>query len=154
MENNDRKKRLEFLLERQKQKQDKLNSINHYRVLFDECIEALGSGVTIFSNEKSNELQNSFQNQVPFSRFGLIDWNKIENHHLISNLSEVADLLNQEYVEVYWRYSDFPVIKAKFQNVINVFDELIAVESDIFLYIPMKYVIEVYHEGEITIGYL
>ncbi|WP_160723736.1 hypothetical protein [Bacillus sp. USDA818B3_A] len=48
MENNDRKKRLEFLLERQKQKQDNLKSINHYRVLFDECIEALGSGVTIF----------------------------------------------------------------------------------------------------------
>ncbi|NHM33634.1 hypothetical protein [Neobacillus terrae] len=153
MENNDRKKRLEILLERQKRKQEKINSIN-YGILFDECIEVMGSDVTIFSNEKSNELYESFQEQVPFTPFNGIDWYKIEKHHLISDLSEVADLLNQENVEEYWGYGNFPVIKANLKTIINAFDDLIAVSSDTYLYIPMKYVIEVYHEGEITIGYL
>ncbi|TWD87890.1 hypothetical protein FB550_13415 [Neobacillus bataviensis] len=155
MKNNNRKKRLEILLERQKRKQDKINS-NNYGVLFNEYIEALGNEVTIFSNEKSNELYESFENQVPFTTFSRIDWNKIENHHLISDLSEVADLLKNEYVEVYWSSENFPVTKTKFQKVINAFDDLIAISSVsvTYLYIPMKYVIEVYHEGDITIGYL
>ncbi|MEH7178262.1 CDI toxin immunity protein [Neobacillus vireti] len=125
-----------------------------FGLLFGECIEALGNEVTIFSNEKSNELYDSFQNQVPFTPFTRVDWSKINHHHLISDLSEVASLLNQEFVEVYWSYGNYPVIKTNFQNVINAFDDLITVSSDTYLYVPMKYVIEVYHDGEKTIGYL
>ena len=51
-------------------------------------------------------------------------------------------------------YGNYPDIKTRFEKVTHAFDDLTAVSSDTYLYIPMKYVIEIYHEGEITIGHL
>ncbi|TXC92746.1 hypothetical protein FS935_00635 [Metabacillus litoralis] len=149
MENNERKKRLELLLERQK-----VNQKPEYGPLFEECIEALGDEVIVYSDSKSKEFYDLFQQQIPFTKWSRIDWSKINKYKTIHNLKEVTDILYQENIEVYWSYGNSPVLKTKFVNIIGAFEELVAVSSDTFLYVPKKYVIEVYHEGEITLGYL
>nr|WP_156290172.1 hypothetical protein [Oceanobacillus salinisoli] len=46
------------------------------------------------------------------------------------------------------------MLKTEFDNILRALHDLTAVSSDTFLYVPHKYVIEIYHEGEITLGYL
>ncbi len=149
MERNESKKRLELLLERQK-----VNQKLVYAALFDECIEALGDDVTVYSDAKSKELYALFIQQIPFTQWSRIDWSKINKYKAIHDLKEVSDLFYQEDIEVYWSYGNFPVLKTKLDNIIGAFEDLVAVSPDTFLYVPKKYVIEVYHEGEITLGFL
>lgn len=59
----DRKWRLEQLLYKQKLKQ-----IIDYGILFDECVGALGEGLTILSKEKSKETYDFSKNPIHFPR--------------------------------------------------------------------------------------
>lgn len=149
MESNERKKRLKLLQERRK-----VTPKPKYGVLFEECVEALGENVTVYSNAKGKELYDLFQQLIPFTQWSRIDWSKINKYKAIHDLKEVSDLFYQEDVEVYWGYGNFPVLKTKFDNIMEAFEDLVAVSPDTFLYVPQKYVIEVYHEGEITLGFL
>ncbi|NMD72836.1 hypothetical protein HHO41_21680 [Bacillus sp. DNRA2] len=149
MESDERKKRLKLLLERRKE-----TPKPKYGVLFEECVEALGENVTVYSNAKSKELYDLFQQHITFTQWSRIDWSKINKYKAIHDLKEVSDLFYQEDIEVYWSYGNFPVLKTKFDNIMGAFEDLVAVSPDTFLYVPRKYVIEVYHEGEITLGYL
>ncbi|WP_242224715.1 hypothetical protein [Bacillus cereus group sp. BfR-BA-01380] len=149
MRDNPRKKRLEFLLEKQRMRQQK-----DYGALFNECLMALGNHVTIFSKEKSAELYSEFQDKVPFTPYTRIDWDKIENHKHINSLKDIAKFLDREDVHIYWSYGEFPVLKANVEKVIRALDDVTAVGADTYLYVSNKYVVEIYHEGEINIGFL
>ncbi len=73
---------------------------------------------------------------------------------MINDLNEASDLIYQDNIEMYWSNGNFPVLKTEFDNILRALHDLTAVSSDTFLYVPHKYVIEIYHEGEITLGYL
>ncbi|MFC4323313.1 CDI toxin immunity protein [Litchfieldia salsa] len=150
MKKEDRKKKLELLIEKQKAKIKE-----DYGALFDECIVALGDGVTIFSDNKSEELYDLFEEHVPFTEWGRLDWKKFSNPLNINNIVELTDLLSsEEEIEIYWSHDKFPVLKAKFDNIQKAFDDVIAVSANTFLFVRGKYVIEINREGEITLGYL
>ena len=115
----------------------------------------LGDGVTIFSDNKSEELYDLFEEHVPFTEWGRLDWQKFSNPMNINNIVELTDFLSsEEEIEIYWNHDKFPVLKAKFDNIQKAFHDVIAVSADTFLYVRGKYVIEINHEGEITLGYL
>lgn len=149
MKVNQRKKRLEYLLEQHKMRKQK-----DYGALFDECLIALGDNVTIFSKERSIELYSTFQDKVPFTQYARIDWSKMNNNKNINHVMEFAHILKQEYVYIYWSYGTFPVLRVQIDKVIKVFHDVTAVSADTYLYVPNKYVIEIYHEGEMRIGFL
>ncbi|WP_078554406.1 hypothetical protein [Bacillus alkalicellulosilyticus] len=150
MKKEDRKKKLELLIAKQKAKIKE-----DYGALFYECLEALGDGVTIFSDYKSEELYGLFEEHVPFTEWGRLDWEKFSNPMNISNLVELTELLSsEEEIEIYWSHDKFPVLKAKFGIIQNALDDVIAVSADTFLYVRGKYVVEINHEGEIALGYL
>ncbi|OZM58680.1 hypothetical protein CIB95_03675 [Lottiidibacillus patelloidae] len=150
MNREDRKKKLELLIEKRKAKIKE-----GYGALFDECIEALGDGVTILSDNKSEELYDLFEENVPFTVWGRIDWEKFKNPVNINDFVELTDLLDsEEEIEIYWSHDKFPVLKAKFDNIQKALDDVIAVSADTFLYVRGKCLVEINREGEITLGYL
>ncbi|MEM4996360.1 hypothetical protein C1N83_20695 [Priestia aryabhattai] len=150
MKKQDRQKRLEFLLAKRKELEKRENK----ELLFSECVNALGKGVTIYSHEKSEERYCSFQKEVPFTFYGRIEWDKFNKYCAITYLEDVKSLINDDDLEIYWSTDNFPVLKTKLENVLSVYDDVIAVGSDTFLYVENKYVIEIYHDGEIRIGSL
>lgn len=143
---------MEQLLRRQKSKQNIL-----YGLLFDECIEALGEGVVILSEEASGRIRNELTTAYPFTPWGRIDWNNTINKH---NLRLAIDLMpalksmsmdTGVLVYVIWG-EDYPVLQTNLQKVLRALDDVLAVNFDTFVYCPSNYVIEFYHEGEITLG--
>ncbi|WP_053074025.1 hypothetical protein [Priestia aryabhattai] len=150
MKKQDRQKRLEFLLAKRKELEKKEDK----DPLFLECVNALGRGVTIYSPEKSEERYRSFQKKVPFTCYRRIDWDKFDKYCVITYLEDVKSLLNDDDLEIYWSTDNFPVLKTTFENILSVYDDVVSVSSDTFLYVENKYVIEIYHDGEIRIGSL
>lgn len=122
--------------------------------LFLECVNALGKGVIIYSPEKSEERYCSFQKEVPFTFYGRIEWDKLDKYYVINYLEDIKSLINEDEIEIYWNTNNFPVLKTGFENILSVYDDVVAVGSDTFLYVENKYVIEIYHDGEMRIGFL
>lgn len=150
MKKQDRQKRLEFLLAKRKELEKKEDK----GPLFSECVNALGKGIIIYSPEKSEERYYSFQKEVPFTFYGRIEWDKFDKYCVITYLEDVKSLINDDDLEIYWGTNNFPVLKTNFENILSVYDDVVAVGSDTFLYVENKYVIEIYHEGEMRIGFL
>ncbi|AKG36175.1 hypothetical protein [Paenibacillus durus] len=60
MDANKRKERLYILLQRQKAKEQK----QVFDTLFEECIAALGDGTIIYSEKKTEEIYELFDNDI------------------------------------------------------------------------------------------
>jgi hypothetical protein len=151
---NSRKWRLEQLLQKQKSKQ-KVS----YGVLFDECIEALGEGTIILSEESSETMRDELVNTYTFNPWGRIDWGIIHKKSEIKIATDVVSTLKSLNVDIgtpiyiIWA-GNHPVLQTELQTLINALDDVLAVDFDTFIYCPSLYVIEFFHEGEITVGYL
>ena len=55
-------------------------------------------------------------------------------------------------VIILWNPSDDPAVKTTLENALTVIDDVTAVGSDTFMYSELGYVIEFYHDGEVTVG--
>jgi len=147
-----RKWRLEQLLRRQKAKQNR-----SYGLLFEECLQALGDDVRIFSEEASETRREDLVKEYPFTRWGRIDWDQIQRKHEVratQDISAILETLNIDHslpLFIIWG-GDHPVLQAKLQNVLRSLDDVLAVDFDTFVYSPSQYVVEFYHEGEITVA--
>jgi hypothetical protein len=103
---------------------------------------------------------NKLCSDFPISSWGRVDWSKINSKQRIENSSEIVPFLEDKIgispdSEIYllWNYSDAPSIIAKLTKTIAVIDDVTAVGSDTWLYDPdLGYVVEFFHEGEITTG--
>ncbi|MEW9674346.1 hypothetical protein [Ammoniphilus sp. 3BR4] len=149
----DRRWRLEQLLHKQRSKQK-----NEYSVLFKECLEALGENTVILSEGESTKEYSSLQNQFPFSPWARIDWDQVSSKTTVNDVSEIISTLNhmgqqvQDSVFVLWSGGGHPVLQAKLHKVIDSIEDVLAVDFDTYIFCPSKFVIEFYHEGEVTIG--
>ncbi|MBA2937462.1 hypothetical protein HZF08_04035 [Paenibacillus sp. CGMCC 1.16610] len=155
MEKNlDRKWRMQQLISKQKLKHKK-----EYGVLFEECMNVLGNEVSILSKVDGEEAYDCLQKTYPFSPWSRIDWEHVSSKMVVDNAKELEKYLSKEFDEsdenvfILWSYGDFPVLKTQLQKALEVIDDLRAVSSDIFILSPSRFVIECYHEGEITIGF-
>ncbi|WP_459209008.1 CDI toxin immunity protein [Bacillus mojavensis] len=55
-------------------------------------------------------------------------------------------------INLLWNPSDFPVVRTTLENAIEVLDNVLAVGSDTYMYSDHGFVIEFFHDGEVTIG--
>nr|WP_054949293.1 hypothetical protein [Numidum massiliense] len=61
--------------------------------------------------------------------------------------------ISEMEVVLLWNYIDDPAVKTDIVSAVKVIDDVTAVASDTFILSPSTgYVIEFYHEGEVTIG--
>lgn len=153
---NGRQWRLQQLLHKQKQKMKKVSG---YGVLFEECVEALGAGTVILSEEKSKEIYHHLANTYPITSWARIDWDQIKSKMKIESGTEIASQIKQVLedaggeVFILWSHGDQPVLQAKLDSVFRAIDDVTAVSADTFILSPSRYIIEFHHEGEITIGF-
>ncbi|MFP4979359.1 hypothetical protein ACE6ED_28510 [Paenibacillus sp. CN-4] len=150
--NGDSKWRLEQLLRKQKSKQ-KIS----YTKLFEECIEALGEGTIIMSEESSETIRNVLVQTIPFTSWGRIDWEKIPKWCKINAVTDALPTLKALNVDIrtpvyiIWG-GNHPVLQTHMPKIIDKVEDVLAVDFDTYIYCPTYYVIEFYHEGEFTVG--
>jgi len=122
--------------------------------LLDECIEAIGNNHEVFDDTMSFKLFDNFQDDFPFTSWGKIDWEQIENKQEIHDLSQVDKLFDSEECYIFWDEGSLPVVKASFKDVLKGIDDVTAVSFDTWiLSTTNNCVIEFFHEGEVTIGF-
>ncbi|AIQ14302.1 CDI toxin immunity protein [Paenibacillus durus] len=143
MDAKSRKVKLQLLLERQKLKAQK----NKTSLFFDECIEALGEGTVIFSNEKTEEIYSAFQNEYQITFYGRIDWTKYEFEEIDLKTLETLYLMKDEIVYILWSHDFNPSIQVKINRILENINEVTAVSPDVWLYKENEYVIEIFHDG-------
>ncbi|NQX57945.1 hypothetical protein [Paenibacillus qinlingensis] len=149
-----RKWRLEQLLHKQKSKL-KVS----YGAIFEECLEALGEGTIILSEESSEIKRDELVDAFSFTPWGRIDWREAPRKSEIKSATDVLSTMLSLNIDIkapifiIWAGS-YPVLQTEIETFIEAIDDVLAVDFDTFVYCPSVYVIEFYHEGEITVGYL
>ncbi|TFE26929.1 hypothetical protein [Cohnella luojiensis] len=128
--------------------------------LFDECIEALLPQVEVLPISQRNEHTRLMTAEYPISINGRIDWGMVGFKQKVSSCNEIVDVLKEHFdtintdVLIIWDGAHLPVVKSKLTKIFEYIDDVTAVGFDTWLYCPeQNYVIEFYHEGEITVGY-
>lgn len=129
--------------------------------LLDECIEALGDNTKVLSMPETENIFSNFENTFPITTWARIDWEKINAKiNLISSNDIIPSLHNyfsqkdlERHSYILWNDASLPAIEAKLEQIIKVIDDVTAVSFDTWIFSPqLGYVIEFYHEGEITLG--
>ncbi len=128
--------------------------------LVDDCVKALGSEARIVPKEETSSLFHQFMQLFQFTSWGRIDWTQVEQKIVIDAASDVLPLFMERRKELHdavfivWDEVTKPAVESKLINVITYIDAITIVSFDTWIFCPKeKYVIEFYHEGEITIGF-
>ena len=131
------------------------------RRLFKECVESLGSNVSILSSEESDKVLDLFEKKAPFYEVGSrIDWRKVDKRDLVGSHFEIISSLNKLLVKnfdqtiyLFWNDASLPVLKTDLQSIIKSYDDVVSVGFETWMYNPQEgYVIENYYLGEIHAG--
>lgn len=124
--------------------------------LLEECLIALGENVSVLSPERTTEVFDNLTKTFPISQWGRIDWEKIKHVIRPSSKKYIKTYITPTESEVYilWDEASLPAIKTNLNSVLDVIDNVSIVSFDTWIYNPTDgYVIEFYHENEITIGW-
>lgn len=128
-------------------------------LLFDQCIRALGKNKEIMSMNVTEEIFQLFEDAFPITKWGRIDWDKVSKKIKIKSIDEVDDCLEKliknfdTNIFIIWNDASLPAIKTDLNDTLKVINDITAVSFDTWLFCPSsKYIIEFFHEGEITIG--
>lgn len=120
-------------------------------VLLKECIIALASDAEILKKEDADKIYRIFTETIPFLPWG-IDWKQLKSVHIVDDIMNLKDICRNEDFYIIWN-AEFPVIKSDLLSIIRCVDDISAVEPDTWLFsLNYNEVIEIYHEGKITVG--
>ena len=129
--------------------------------LFEECMEALGKNARISDEKISKKIILEFDKIFPLTSWGRIDWDKIKKNKKVSLLEEIIPTIKGEGRSfsnlIYVIGSDItiPIFESKLDKILEHFDDVEAVSHNTWLYCPSDgWVIEFYHDGETTIGFI
>jgi hypothetical protein len=129
--------------------------------LLNECIEAIGDNAVVLSVPETENVFSIFEDMFPITSWARIDWEKInEKVNLVSSNELVLSLNNyfnkkelESHPYILWNDGSLPAIEAKLEQIVRVIDNVTSVSFDTWIFSPeLGYVIEFYHEGEITLG--
>ncbi|MBD3231577.1 hypothetical protein GF322_02830 [Candidatus Dependentiae bacterium] len=125
--------------------------------LFEKCLKALKNDLVILSEEETKKVFDKMIHTFPITLWGRINWKNVKNFKKIVSINNIDQFINPGKKEVYilWDEASLPAIKTDMKKLLNVIDDITAVSFDTWIYCPKDgWVIEFYHEGEITIGFV
>lgn len=138
----------------------KTKKSNDTNPLFNECIESLGEETLIFSQNKSQQIANTFINSFPITVSGRIDWEQIDNQLITLNKEQLISLIKEnkpgfdEQIFILWDNYEIPVIST---NLDKVFQSLVDIDAVSFYFWLLdkenKFIIEIKNEEMIMVGF-
>ncbi|WP_409292791.1 hypothetical protein [Peribacillus sp. SCS-37] len=161
MEREERKRRLEELLRDRKKKEEKIESERQIAEILDLFSDH--DQVEILDEKESNKIETEMTDIFPIAWYGRIDWGQLNNKivipdeeiQLIPNILSQQGLKNTLPVYLIVGLFGYPVAKTSLSAILDNIDEIMCMGPDQYIYCPLsKYVIEFFHDGVITVGWL
>ena len=129
--------------------------------LLEECIEILGKNAKILDEKTAENILCEFDKNFPLTAWGRIDWNKIKKNKKVNLFEEIIPSIKEEKRRtsnlIYVIGSDptIPIFESKLDTILENFYDVAALSPNTWLYCPKDgWVIEFYHDGETTIGFV
>ena len=122
-------------------------------MLLQECIEIIEGEVLEY--EEGLRISDDIQIKVLFLN-GRVNFNEFKYQNNINNISSIETLIDPN-IDVYimWDELRLPCLKSKLSHIIRHIDDVACVSFDTWIVsVDYNIVIEIYHEGEITLGIL
>jgi hypothetical protein len=120
--------------------------------LFEECLEQLGEQAKVMTEEETIRLFDELQDVVHFTSYGRMDWDAVKRKEVFT--AQSIDSLAETRVSILWDNAMFPAVESSLHKVLMVLESVKKVSFDTWIFLPNRYVIEFYHEGESNIAYL
>lgn len=125
--------------------------------LYEECLEALGDNKEVLTISETRKYHEHLGESFPFTSWGRIKWDEVTYHRSIDYAEDIDEWLVENKIDnktviILWAYGDYPAVKTSLDNALNVIDDVTAVGSDTFMFSESGYVIEFFHDGDVTIG--
>lgn len=128
--------------------------------LIDECLQALDGEATLLPEKEGKDILHQLTQMFPFTRWGRIDWPQVRQHVEMDSVSEVLPVLLNKgsnthvAVLIVWDEATKPVMESNLYTVLSHIEEVTIVSFDTWIFCPTEhYVVELYHEGDITVGW-
>lgn len=130
--------------------------------LLEECLDALDvkHNAIIKNKENKEKIVKKMIERFPPTFYGRIDWEKCSNKYNITSHQDIITLLKSKGKEtnnpvyILWSDSSMPIVQSNLKKILEHFDDVEAVSPNTWLYCPFeKWVIELYHDGDITLGF-
>jgi hypothetical protein len=167
MNKDEREARLKELLKVQKQKEMLEHAKLQEKTVRDAFEEAFGDEIEyeILDTNETRLIQEDMGETFPIAFWNRIDWADSSVNRMEINgkdISRIPLLLKEKGfnpsspIYVFWGYDDFPCVKTRLTTgLLNKFDEIIWLGSDMYYYCPVqKYIIEFFHDDSINIGWI
>lgn len=129
--------------------------------LFEECMEVLGKNAKILDKEIAENILSNFDKNFPLTAWGRIDWDKIKNKKKVNTFEEILSVIKNKkgkisnLIYVIGSDATVPVFQSNLDIILKNFDDVEAVSPNTWLYCPKDgWVIEFYHDGDTTIGFI
>jgi hypothetical protein len=129
-------------------------------LLIDQCVKALGEPVVVLSPQETRDVRRQLRQKVPFTFWGRIDWEHVNHVVQVRSLEEILPILlengreEHDGVFILWDETTRPALLTVLQSVIRHIETVLMVSFDTWIINRDEhYVIEFYHEDEITIGF-
>ncbi|MCC7414948.1 MAG: hypothetical protein IT346_02540 [Epsilonproteobacteria bacterium] len=130
-----------------------------YYPLFIECVEALNA--TILSPEEDMLLTDLFEKHFPITKWGKIDWEKIDHkieigydpEDIVSSLERLLGKKVDTTVYILWSSAGSPGIKTDLNKIAEFFDAVISVAPEKFIFnLELGYILEILVSDKMMIG--
>jgi hypothetical protein len=157
----ERKKRLEYLIHERKKNEEKLQREQ-------QTMELLGlfpekEDVVILDESESDKIESNMTECFPFAHWGRIDWEKVRNKIILTtkDVRLIPSLISNQSFEtaspVYLIVGiyKYPVVKTSLLTIMENVVDVMYMGPDQWIYSPsFRYVVEISHDDEITIGWI
>ena len=122
-------------------------------MLLQECIGIIEGEVLEY--EEGLRITDDIQIKILFLN-GRVDFDEFKYQNNINDISSIETLVDAN-IDVYimWDQFKLPCLKSKLSQIIRHIDDVACVSFDTWIVsVDYNIVIEIYHEGEITLGIL
>lgn len=161
MNREERKTRLEYLIQERKKHEEKLEKEQQISVMLELFPEK--STVDILDESESEKIESKMTNCFPIAFWGRIDWEKVSKKIILTKediLNIPTVLTNQSLdisIPVYLIVGIYksPLVKTSLLTILESIEDIMDMGPDQWIYSPtLRYVIEFCHDDVITIGWI
>lgn len=125
--------------------------------IYEECLVALGNNAKAMSRKETKDIFEEMIGIYPITSWGRVDLDKINRKIRVASIQDGINKIKEEKlidgdVYILWDEASLPAVKTKIESVVNAIYDITAVSFDTWIFCPSKkYLIEFYHEHEITL---